>query len=149
MKTEDQKSYPKIRDAFHLGFNYTIEGLRQCFCESVPDKKQTFLEDSSHLQRLFDHWIKSSNIEQSYSSLWELIIIRKILDSVDKPLYSFIIEQNLLLLTLLSKFLLISVKIANAFLFPNYNKLLPELLVHNFQLKQINHSLINIRSLNH
>lgn len=69
MKTEDQKSYPKIRDAFHLGFNYTIEGLRQCFCESVPDKKQTFLEDSSHLQRLFDHWIKSSNIEQSYSSL--------------------------------------------------------------------------------
>lgn len=37
---------------------------------------------------------KTTNIEQAYSALRELVLTSKILDSVDKPLYSYIIEQK-------------------------------------------------------
>lgn len=94
MKLDDRNSYEKIKEALLMRFSLTTEGLRMRFWKSLPEKKQTFLEYSLQLQRLFDRWVKSSNIEQSYASLRELVITSKILESVDKPLYNYIIEQN-------------------------------------------------------
>ncbi|BFZ02581.1 hypothetical protein BsWGS_05620 [Bradybaena similaris] len=94
LKLEDRQSYDKVKEALLVRFSFTPERLRQRFWESLPERKQTFIDFSSHLERIFDRWIKSCNIELSYSALRELILTSKILDSVDKALYSYIIEQK-------------------------------------------------------
>ncbi|BFZ17096.1 hypothetical protein BsWGS_20136 [Bradybaena similaris] len=92
MNLDDRKCYERVKEALLLRFNYTTEGLRRRFGDYIPDKKQSFLEYSSNLQRLFNRWVKSSGIEESYTALRDLIITSKILDTVDSALYSHIIE---------------------------------------------------------
>ncbi|BFZ24546.1 hypothetical protein BsWGS_27585 [Bradybaena similaris] len=94
LSTSDRLSYEKIKEALLLRFGLTTEKLRRKFWETLAEKKQTFLEYSSHIQHLFDRWIQSTKIDQSFKSLRELIITSKLLDSVDKPLYSYLIEQK-------------------------------------------------------
>lgn len=43
---------------------------------------------------MFDRWINATKIEQPYTALREMVLTSKILDSVDKPLYSYTIEQK-------------------------------------------------------
>lgn len=94
LKLEDHHSYDKIREALLLRFSYNLEGLHKPFYDSLPEKKNTFIEYSSNLQRLFDIRVKASNIEQTYTALRELVFTSNILDSVDKSLYTYIIEQK-------------------------------------------------------
>lgn len=58
LRLDDRLSYDRIREALLFNFSYTLEAMRKTFCDSSPEKKQTFLENSSQLQRLFDRWIK-------------------------------------------------------------------------------------------
>lgn len=94
------------------------------------------------------NFFKSSNIEQSFSSLRELIIISKMLDYVDKPLYSYIIEQKPATLESLVNSSVKFCKLAREFLLLNLKLPHLTLLPLNFLSNQINNSSHNNNFLN-
>lgn len=92
MEETERTSYKKIKQAVLI--QYTQEGNRQRFINYSPAKKQRFIEYVANLQRLFTSWMKSPDIDQSYASLSDLIIIDSILNTVDPKIYSYLIEQK-------------------------------------------------------
>lgn len=88
-----------------------------------------------------------ANMRKQYllqiNSKYSKIFISKILDSVDKPLYSYIIEQKPSTVESLVNFYVNFCEVRPVTSLPNHNRLHLKLLLHNFHLRQISNSLIN------
>lgn len=87
-----RSDYQTVKNEVLTRYNYTPEGNRQRFVNYNPTVKQTFMEYVANLQRLFKTSIQSKKIEQTYDKLSDLLIMSRVLDTIDPRLYSYLTE---------------------------------------------------------
>ncbi|XP_037804439.1 uncharacterized protein LOC119598726 [Penaeus monodon] len=94
LSPEITADYKQLKKALLNGFSKTPNGYRQDFRAAKIKVGETYKQFSINLGRLFDQWIDSSGLENSYESLRSFMILDQFKSSLSPDLRIYIKEHN-------------------------------------------------------
>ncbi|XP_076055021.1 uncharacterized protein LOC143033448 isoform X2 [Oratosquilla oratoria] len=94
LSPEITKNYELLKKALLSGFNKTPDGYRVDFRNAKISPGETFLQFSFQLTRLFQAWLDSSEVGNTFNDLKDFMILDQFLSSLHPDLRAFIKERR-------------------------------------------------------
>ncbi|XP_076062497.1 uncharacterized protein LOC143037823 [Oratosquilla oratoria] len=94
LSPEITKDYELLKKALLSGFNKTPDGYRVDFRNAKISPGETFLQFSFQLTRLFQAWLDSSEVGNTFNDLKDFMILDQFLSSLHPDLRAFIKERR-------------------------------------------------------
>ncbi|XP_050708919.1 uncharacterized protein LOC126993819 [Eriocheir sinensis] len=86
--------YSQLKEDILKHSHRTSDHYRTAFRSAKINVGDTFQQFSTHLTRLFDHWLSASEVDHSFASLKSFMILDQFLASVSTELRLFLKENN-------------------------------------------------------
>ena len=93
MPVDKALDYPALKDALLKRYDMTEEGFKRRFRSCRPEPGETFIQFSVRLDSYFKRWIDMAHTDNTYISLYDLIIRDQFLHICSKDLSLFLKER--------------------------------------------------------
>ena len=94
LSPEDSQSYDKLKHSLLAKYNLTEEGFRKRFRSQRMKTSETWQEFASRLRHYLDRWIETSDSEDTFCGLKDLILREQLLETCSQDLRVFIKEHK-------------------------------------------------------
>ncbi|XP_068203542.1 uncharacterized protein [Palaemon carinicauda] len=95
LSLEDSKDYAKVKEAILRIYEMVPEAYRVKFRDSRKSSNQTFVEFAREMEKHFENWLRSSDVNCEYAKLCQLMLLENFKHNLPKDLCIFLDEKKI------------------------------------------------------